>query len=148
MNYKVSLTYSINNKQLIFIYFLFLDMYHCVQCFALVLKINIFFQVLFLISTSIITHNYVFRIITAVMSGIIMISIVFSRISITRESHWMMCIFLAFQLILLICIAYCIVGLFQYSDLWTIGMVYCKLLFFYLVYNNTISFYLLFLFIL
>lgn len=102
-------------------------MYHNVQWFALVLKVDIFFQVVLLIGVTIITQRVIFRIITSTMSVLIAAGLLLSRIAITRESHWMMCIFLLLQLLLLACNAYCMIGLLAYEDLWNVGIAYGEL---------------------
>jgi hypothetical protein len=103
-------------------------MYHAVQKFELVLKIDIFFQVFLLIGVAIITEKTSFRVVCIIMTFLMASSLVFSRIAITRESHWMMGIFLFLQLMLFACDVYSMVGLFQYpsTDLWYIGIVYGK----------------------
>jgi hypothetical protein len=104
-------------------------MYHNVQRFALLLKVDIFFQVFLLIGTAIIAQTTSFQIVCIIMSILIAGSLVLSRIAITRESHWMMGVFLLLQLFLFACDAYILVGLFDYafSDLWFAGIVYGKL---------------------
>lgn len=101
-------------------------MYRTVQKFELMLKIDIFFQVFLLIGVAIITNKTSFRVICSIMAFLMAGSLVLSRIAITRESHWMMSVFLTLQLILFACDAYSLVGLCQYSgpDLWYIGVVY------------------------
>jgi uncharacterized membrane protein len=101
-------------------------MYHSVQWFALWLKIDIFFEVVLLIGTAIVTNQTSFRVICIIMAILVAMSLVFSRIAITKESKWMMFVFLFLQITLLSCNIYSLVGLFQYAttDLWYIGIVY------------------------
>lgn len=102
-------------------------MYHNVQRFALVLKVDIFFQVVLLIGVAIITQRLFFRIVTIVLAVSIAVGLILSRIAITRENHWLVYIFLSLQLAILGCNIYCIVGLIQYDNLWNIGLVYGEL---------------------
>lgn len=102
-------------------------MYHNVQRFALVLKVDIFFQVILLICVAIITRHLIFCIITLVLAVLIAVGLFISRIAITRENRWLMYIFLFLQLGLLASNIYCIIGLFDYKDLWNIGIIYCEL---------------------
>lgn len=106
-------------------------MYHDVQRFALVLKVDIFFQIFLLIGAVIVTQRSVFRILAIVLCVFLAIGLMISRIAITRESHWMMGIFLLLQGLLLACSIYCFVGLFEYplADVWYIGVVYGNLKF-------------------
>ncbi|CAO3642408.1 unnamed protein product [Mucor hiemalis] len=103
------------------------NMYHNVQWFALLLKIDIFFQVFLLVGVAIISVArlpvFTFSII---MCTIMPCSMILSRFAITKESHWMMLIFILFQLILFGSVAYFLVGLFQFpaDDLWFAGIVY------------------------
>lgn len=101
-------------------------MYHAVQCFALWLKIDIYFQIVLLICTAIVTKRLAFQIICIVMVLLVSASLVFSRISITKESNWMMFVFLFLQMVLLACNVYSLIGLFEYSvaDLWFTGIIY------------------------
>jgi len=101
-------------------------MYHAVQCFALWLKIDIYFQIVLLICTAIVTKRLAFQIICIVMVLLVSASLVFSRIAITKESNWMMFVFLFLQMVLLACNVYSLIGLFEYSvaDLWFTGIIY------------------------
>ncbi|KAK4515744.1 uncharacterized protein ATC70_010697 [Mucor velutinosus] len=101
-------------------------MYHTVQWFALWLKIDIYFEVVLLICTAIVTKRLVFQIICIVMVLLVSLSLIFSRIAITKESNWMMFVFLFLQMVLLACNTYSLIGLFEYStvDLWFTGIVY------------------------
>ncbi|KAG2211647.1 hypothetical protein INT47_008744, partial [Mucor saturninus] len=100
------------------------NMYHNVQRFALVLKVDIFFQVMLLIGVAIITGHLIFCILALVLAVLIAVGLFISRIAITRESRWLMYMFLSLQLALLACNIYCIIGLFDYDDLWNIGIIY------------------------
>ncbi|KAG2211429.1 hypothetical protein INT46_004717 [Mucor plumbeus] len=102
------------------------NMYHNVQWFALWLKIDIYFEIVLLISTAIVTKRIGFQVICIIMALLVSISLIFSRIAITKESNWMMFVFLFLQIVLLACNVYSLVGLFEYStaDLWFTGIVY------------------------
>ncbi|KAL9560102.1 hypothetical protein PS6_000436 [Mucor atramentarius] len=102
------------------------NMYHAVQCFALWLKIDIYFEIVLLICTAIVTKRLAFQIICIVMVLLVSASLVFSRIAITKESNWMMFVFLFLQMVLLACNVYSLIGLFEYSvaDLWFTGIIY------------------------
>lgn len=103
------------------------NMYHNVQWFALLLKIDIFFQVFLLVGVAIISTTrlsiFVFSIIMCLAMPC---SMVLSRYAITKESRWMMLIFILFQLIMFSSVVYFLVGLFQFpaDDLWFAGIVY------------------------
>lgn len=101
-------------------------MYQSVQWFALLLKIDIFFQVFLLLGAAIVSDTLPFRLFTIFMAIFIASSMVLSRIAITRESSWMMLIFIALQVVLLGSDIYTLIGLFQYPplDLWFAGIVY------------------------
>jgi lysylphosphatidylglycerol synthetase-like protein (DUF2156 family) len=103
-------------------------MYHNVQWFALLLKIDIFFEVVLLICTAIVTNRTIFRIICIIMAILVAVSLIFSRVAITKESNWMMIVFLLLQIALFSSNLYSLVGLFEYSpqDLWFTGIVYGK----------------------
>lgn len=103
-----------------------IDMYHTVQCFALWLKIDIYFEIVLLICTAIATKRLAFQIICIVMVLLVSLSLIFSRIAITKESNWMLFIFLFLQIMLLACNVYSLIGLFEYStaDLWFTGIIY------------------------
>jgi hypothetical protein len=121
-----------SKKQRYFLYnvtkFTLIDMYHNVQWFALWLKIDIYFEIVLLISTAIVTKRIGFQVICIIMALLVSISLIFSRIAITKESNWMMFVFLFLQIVLLACNVYSLVGLFEYStaDLWFTGIVYGK----------------------
>ncbi|OAD03702.1 hypothetical protein MUCCIDRAFT_163257 [Mucor lusitanicus CBS 277.49] len=102
------------------------NMYHTVQCFALWLKIDIYFEIVLLICTAIATKRLAFQIICIVMVLLVSLSLIFSRIAITKESNWMLFIFLFLQIMLLACNVYSLIGLFEYStaDLWFTGIIY------------------------
>ncbi|KAL9556755.1 hypothetical protein MBANPS3_001736 [Mucor bainieri] len=102
------------------------NMYHTVQCFALWLKIDIYFEIVLLICTAIATKRLAFQIICIVMVLLVSLSLIFSRIAITKESNWMMFVFLFLQVMLLSCNVYSLIGLFEYStaDLWFTGIIY------------------------
>ncbi|KAG2236072.1 hypothetical protein INT48_006088, partial [Thamnidium elegans] len=101
-------------------------LYHDVQRFALILKVDIFFQVFLLIGTTIISQNIIFVIISVALSVLLAIGLMFARVAISRESRWMMAVFLLLQVFLLACDIYCFLGLFQYplTEIWYIGVVY------------------------
>lgn len=103
-----------------------IDLYHDVQRFALILKVNIFFQVFLLIGTTIISQKIVFVVISVALSILLAIGLMFARVAISRESRWMMAVFLLLQAFLLACDIYCFIGLFEYplTDIWYIGVVY------------------------
>lgn len=105
----------------------FVDMYHKVQWFALLLKIDIFFQVFLLVGVAIISTTRLSIFIFSIIMCIAMpCSMVLSRYAITKESHWMMLVFILFQLIMFSSVIYFLAGLFQFpaDDLWFAGIVY------------------------
>lgn len=116
-------------------------MYHNVQWFALWLKIDIYFEIVLLICTAIVTKRIGFQIICIIMALLVSISSIFSRIAITKESNWMMFVFLFLQMILSACNVYSLVSLFEYStaDLWFTGIIYGKFLLLTVNTCNTIS---------
>ncbi|GAA5796909.1 hypothetical protein HPULCUR_002287 [Helicostylum pulchrum] len=101
-------------------------LYHDVQRFALILKVDIFFQVFLLIGTTIISQKIEFVVISVALSILLAIGLMFARVAVSRESRWMMAVFLLLQAFLLACDVYCFIGLFQYplTDIWYIGVVY------------------------
>ncbi|KAI9273440.1 hypothetical protein EDC94DRAFT_194882 [Helicostylum pulchrum] len=101
-------------------------LYHDVQRFALILKVDIFFQVFLLIGTTIISQKIEFVVISVALSILLAIGLMFARVAVSRESRWMMAVFLLLQTFLLACDVYCFIGLFQYplTDIWYIGVVY------------------------
>ncbi|KAI8638936.1 hypothetical protein BD408DRAFT_422324 [Parasitella parasitica] len=102
------------------------NMYQNVQWFALWLKIDIYFEIVLLIFTTVVSKRLGFQIICIIMTILVSVSLIFARFAITRESNWMMFAFLFLQVMLLVCNIYSLVGLFEYSavDLWFTGIVY------------------------
>ncbi|GAA5806765.1 hypothetical protein MFLAVUS_000113 [Mucor flavus] len=115
-------------------------LYHDVQRFALILKVNIFFQLFLLIGTTIISRKIAFVVISVAFSILLAIGLMFARVAISRESRWMMSVFLLLQVFLLACDIYCFIGLFEYplTDIWHIGVVYETMMILYTA--NTIIF--------
>lgn len=101
-------------------------MYRDVQWFALLLKIDIFFEVVLLICAAVVTTLIGFRIICIVMATLAAASLIFGRIAVSKESNWMMYVFQFLQLVLFTCFVYSLVGLLKYSNqnLWFTGIVY------------------------
>ncbi|KAI9344748.1 hypothetical protein BD770DRAFT_397419 [Pilaira anomala] len=104
----------------------FKSIYHSVQKFALILKIDIFFQIFFMVSVVAIANELIFIFICIGLAVMLSIGLILSRVAITRESNWLMAIFLLLQVLLLVCDIYCMVGLFRYpwDAVWYIGVGY------------------------
>ncbi|KAI8368021.1 hypothetical protein EDC96DRAFT_506080 [Choanephora cucurbitarum] len=76
-------------------------MYNTVQWFALMLKIDTFFEVVLMGCTAIAIRSTTYRVIGGTMVVVLTLALIMARVAITRESRWMMCFFLVTQVGLL-----------------------------------------------
>ncbi|KAI8076680.1 uncharacterized protein B0P05DRAFT_135377 [Gilbertella persicaria] len=102
------------------------NMYNIVQWFALLLKIDIFFEVFIMICTAIVTSAFNYRILCCIMVPVLIVSLILARIAITKENHGMMFIFLFSQVILFAMNIYSSIELLRYSpeNQWFAGISY------------------------
>ncbi|OBZ87801.1 hypothetical protein A0J61_04150 [Choanephora cucurbitarum] len=78
-----------------------IGMYNTVQWFALMLKINTFFEVVLMGCAAIATSLTIYRVIGGTMVVVLTFALIMARVAITKESRWMMCFFLVTQIGLL-----------------------------------------------
>ncbi|KAG2223410.1 hypothetical protein INT45_001716, partial [Circinella minor] len=74
------------------------DMYYTVQCFTLMIKIDIFFEVLLLVFYAVCANQVkALWIAATVLTLICLITLLLGREAIAKEKHWMMSLFSLFQ---------------------------------------------------
>ncbi|KAI8375798.1 hypothetical protein BD560DRAFT_391930 [Blakeslea trispora] len=76
-------------------------MYNVVQWFALMLKIDTFFEIVLMGCATVAAKTIYYRVLGCSMILLLTFALVLARIAITKESRWMMCLFLGIQICLL-----------------------------------------------
>ncbi|KAI9322881.1 hypothetical protein BX666DRAFT_1899193 [Dichotomocladium elegans] len=104
------------------------DMYYRVQCFELLIKINLFFEVLLITFFAVITSlvDIDLTIGAAILAFLTLAMLMFARLGITYEAHWMMTVFFLFTVFIILVTLSILVLVTDSEDPWYTMCIYAS----------------------